>query len=313
VKINEAAGLLGLSREQTIELIVSGLNLPKSGQVQRLKADQAGTDYDITDEQLDVFLAAFEAEELGRWPPVAVRRSLLVESSHRCAVCHHATFLQFHHMIEFGKIGHHDPRHMLAVCGTCHDLCSKGFIDYVAQQEYKRRLEQPLWRAGVGDEAQWRKSDLQTLKTLLSTVPTDLLQRFVDLAESDRIPGEILVFWETFQGTVNSLMFHIYDQQLDEAVRRFYHAFDHSLSFGHCFARVSNARFVFVFIWPDPSCGGDATIQREEEHNRFHQSVGAMAIAFKELYDIVRRKYPEIDFVATDCAAWDAHRSYLKE
>src|SRR5262249_49572254 len=83
-----------------------------------------------------------EAEEPGRWPPAAVRRSLLVEAKHRCAICRDAAPIQFHHMLDWAKVRHHDPRHMLAVCGTCHSRCTNGFIDYRSQVAYKTQLTQ---------------------------------------------------------------------------------------------------------------------------------------------------------------------------
>jgi len=43
-------------------------------------------------------------------------------------------------MIVWAKIKHHDPKNMLAICGTCHDRCSKGQIDYKAQIMYKAKL-----------------------------------------------------------------------------------------------------------------------------------------------------------------------------
>jgi hypothetical protein len=44
-------------------------------------------------------------------------------------------------MLDWAKIQHHDPRHMLAICGTCHTRCTNGEIDYKAQVEYKTHLK----------------------------------------------------------------------------------------------------------------------------------------------------------------------------
>ena len=137
MNLAEVAGLLGLRREQVKTAITEGIALPVSGNVVTLQAVAAGTDYDITEESLDQFISRFHEEEPGKHPPVAVRRELLVESGHRCAVCGTVDPLHYHHMIEFAKVGHYDPTHMLVVCGNCHGRCTAGTIDYKSQRKYK--------------------------------------------------------------------------------------------------------------------------------------------------------------------------------
>src|SRR4051812_4057623 len=97
--INEVAGLLGYSRERVERLIAEGVALPKSGAVVNLAFTRQGATFDVSDEQFNEFVAKFEAEEPGRWPPVAVRRELLIEARHRCAICRDSAPLQFHHML----------------------------------------------------------------------------------------------------------------------------------------------------------------------------------------------------------------------
>lgn len=138
--INEVAGLLGYSRERAAKLIAEGIALPKSGAVVMLATTGQGDAADVSEQQFDEFVAKIEAEEPGRWPPAAVRRNLLVEAKHRCAICADSAPLQFHHMLDWAKIKHHDARHMLALCGTCHTRCTNGLIDYQAQLAYKRKL-----------------------------------------------------------------------------------------------------------------------------------------------------------------------------
>src|SRR5258708_5369873 len=138
--INEVAGLLGYSKERVERLIAEGLALPRSGVIATLQCTRQAGAMDVSDDQFNEFVGKFEAEEPGRWPPAAVRRELLVEATHRCAICHDSAPLQFHHMLDWAKIKHHDARHMLALCGTCHTRCSNGFIDYQAQLAYKNKL-----------------------------------------------------------------------------------------------------------------------------------------------------------------------------
>lgn len=140
MEVKEVAGLLGYSREKVLTIIRTGLELPKSKVKVKLAAMKRGSTYDVSEAKLNVFISRFEKEEPGRHPPVAVRRDLLVEARHKCAVCRERAPLQFHHMVEWGPPSHHDTAQMLAVCGTDHDLCTKGDIDYESQVKYKGKL-----------------------------------------------------------------------------------------------------------------------------------------------------------------------------
>jgi hypothetical protein len=140
--INEVAAFLGYSPERAERLVENGLVLPKTGTIVKLSSTKVGDRIDIGEDQFNEFVAAFEAEEPGRHPPAGVRRALLVESRHRCAICREGPPFQFHHMLDWAKLKHHDPHHMLTVCGTCHSRCTNGFIDYKAQVDYKTQIEQ---------------------------------------------------------------------------------------------------------------------------------------------------------------------------
>ncbi len=139
MNIKEAACLLGWKSEQVAAAIGKGVICGKWGKIS-LRAAKCGTDYEITDSDIDAFLQKFETEEPGRYPCLAVRRKLLIESRYKCAVCEADAPLQFHHIIEWAKLKHHDPKHMLAVCGICHDKIRLGQIDAKAQQEIKSKL-----------------------------------------------------------------------------------------------------------------------------------------------------------------------------
>jgi len=143
MNIRDATALLTWKREDVIAAIKRGVELPKSKERIKLLANPVGTDYDIPEDCLDNFIAAFEREEPGRHPPVSVRRALLCEANHRCAICRDSAPLQFHHILEFSRLSHHDAHHMLAVCGTCHDKISLGHIDNKGQYIYKQKLLTP--------------------------------------------------------------------------------------------------------------------------------------------------------------------------
>jgi len=142
MNVNEVAELLKMKREEVKIAIDEGVALPKSGEIICLKAHQINKQYDIDELDLDEFIDRFHQEEPGRHPPVKVRRELLVEARHSCAICGETTPIEYHHIIEFSKLGHYDSRHMLALCPTHHAMCTLGRIDTQEQYEYKRRLTQ---------------------------------------------------------------------------------------------------------------------------------------------------------------------------
>lgn len=141
MNLNEAASLLGVSKERAIMAIESGIETPRSRTRVRLSAVSLPHGYDVAQEDLDHFISTMEREEPGRHPPVAIRRLLLIESGYKCAVCRDSGPLEFHHIIEWATIKHHDPEHMLALCANCHGKITRyGEPDVSSQKLIKRRL-----------------------------------------------------------------------------------------------------------------------------------------------------------------------------
>ncbi len=172
--LKEAAALLGWNPESVSAAITAGIRTPVTKRFLKLKSAVINGEHHISDAQLQKFIDAFEAEEPGRHPPVHVRRELLVEAGHLCAICTDSAPLQFHHIIEFAELKHHDPSHMLAVCGTCHSKITLRQIDTIAQRMYKDRLG--MRRRLVG-----RATDALTADSLLRFSWTDLRGVIVEL------------------------------------------------------------------------------------------------------------------------------------
>ena len=140
MNLAEVASLLQLSRERARLAIDDGITT-SAGVLVRLPAVMLETGPDVTESDLDAFIRTFEEHEPGRHPPVAVRRALLIEAGYKCAICRGDAPLEFHHIVEWAKIKHHDPQQMFAVCANCHAKISRyGQPDLVAQKEIKRRL-----------------------------------------------------------------------------------------------------------------------------------------------------------------------------
>lgn len=137
MNLSEAAGLLLLTRERTKAAIVDGVVPGGQTQPIGLKAAAVGNDFEISEQDLDAFIAALEAAEPGRNPPIAVRRQLLCEARERCCICGEPGPLQFHHLIDWAKAPHHDPQHMMVLCSNCHGKCTVGQIEFTRQRFYK--------------------------------------------------------------------------------------------------------------------------------------------------------------------------------
>jgi hypothetical protein len=142
MNLKETASLLGWRREEVVTAISDGVETPKKKLRVKLQASKTDSDFDIQEEDIDFFLKQFEDEEPGRNPPVKVRRELLVECRYQCTICQSDAPLRFHHIIEWAKLKHHDPKHMLAICGSCHDKIGIGLIDAKSQREFKNNLIQ---------------------------------------------------------------------------------------------------------------------------------------------------------------------------
>ena len=303
--INEVASILCLSREQVIDIIQNGLLLRNTQTPITLSASTANQEYDITEQDLDAFIAECELKQPGRHPPVSVRRELLVEARHRCAICLDSAPLNFHHMIDWSRIGHHDPKRMLALCGTCHDRCTKRQIDYKSQLKYKAKLFE-LDRRYTSDfplDSRKRESDLSKIKRLFCSIDTSFLDLFFTQASRDIFLEPIFWFWEGFRKPVESTTFFLYDKTLLTLVHDFHAAWARILDYGSCFDRIHSSgkmgRFLFKHHYSQ---------QRQKQYEQFQFDLVNMEYAFRLLFQYVCEEFPELDLNETNEEAkkiWD--------
>lgn len=68
--------------------------------------------------------------------PSALRRRVLIEARHRCAICRHAT-VHVHHIIPWSECKNHEYSNLIAICPNCHDQAHRGDIDRQALLDYK--------------------------------------------------------------------------------------------------------------------------------------------------------------------------------
>ena len=73
--------------------------------------------------------------------PAEIRRAVLVEAGHRCAIprCGN-TDVDIHHIIPWETCKQHEYSNLIALCPVCHRRAHKGEIDKKSLQIYKHRL-----------------------------------------------------------------------------------------------------------------------------------------------------------------------------
>lgn len=73
--------------------------------------------------------------------PAELRRSVLVEAGHRCAIhtCR-ATQVDVHHIVPWRQLQEHHLENLIALCPNCHRQAERGEIDRKALLMYKARL-----------------------------------------------------------------------------------------------------------------------------------------------------------------------------
>ncbi|MEV6695063.1 HNH endonuclease signature motif containing protein [Micromonospora sp. NPDC051196] len=74
--------------------------------------------------------------------PAQLRRDLLVEAGHRCAIptCRQPTPLQLEHIEDWAKVQRHDFANMIVLCANCHARKTAGQIDRKSLHQYKANL-----------------------------------------------------------------------------------------------------------------------------------------------------------------------------
>lgn len=73
--------------------------------------------------------------------PTAIRREVLVEAGHRCAIptCRQ-TPVELAHITPWAKVREHRFENLIALCPTCHTRFDDGAIDRRAMLQYKANL-----------------------------------------------------------------------------------------------------------------------------------------------------------------------------
>ncbi|MFI0906764.1 HNH endonuclease [Streptomyces sioyaensis] len=73
--------------------------------------------------------------------PTALKRAVLVEAGHRCAIptCRQ-TPVELAHITQWAKVREHTFENLIALCPTCHTRFDRGEVDRKAMLQYKENL-----------------------------------------------------------------------------------------------------------------------------------------------------------------------------
>ena len=74
--------------------------------------------------------------------PADLRRQVLVEAGHRCAIptCRHIQ-VEVHHIIPWANCKEHKYNNLIALCPNCHRRADQGKIDRTSLRRYKANLQ----------------------------------------------------------------------------------------------------------------------------------------------------------------------------
>jgi hypothetical protein len=80
--------------------------------------------------------------------PTEIRRQILVEAGHRCAIqtCRNSVDIDIHHITPWAQCQEHAANNLIALCPNCHRMADKGKIDKFCLRKYKeicKKLLQP--------------------------------------------------------------------------------------------------------------------------------------------------------------------------
>ncbi|MGZ4929135.1 MAG: HNH endonuclease [Halobacteriota archaeon] len=78
----------------------------------------------------------------GRNIPAELKRLVLVEAGHRCAIpaCREQANVEIHHIEPYSKVKKHELGNLIALCPNCHAQADRNRIDKAALLMYKDNL-----------------------------------------------------------------------------------------------------------------------------------------------------------------------------
>jgi hypothetical protein len=69
--------------------------------------------------------------------PATMRRAVMLEAGHRCAVCGETSALDVHHIIPWEQVQKHEQANLICLCAVCHRRAGDNEMDRISLRQYK--------------------------------------------------------------------------------------------------------------------------------------------------------------------------------
>ena len=158
----------------------------------------------------------------------------------------------------------------------------------------------PMNEAYLTPEEKKRRSDISTLKLLLSSIHIPTLDEHL-VEAPHKVNNKVFHFWESFNAIVSSNLFYLYDERLRSLVSDVRQSWCESLSYGD---QYHGSPWGDAAFFSNP---GDMPLTDEQQRdwNAIEQSLRRLGDRFQELLQYVRESYLEVDIEESNRAAWE--------
>lgn len=153
-----------------------------------------------------------------------------------------------------------------------------------------------------------RQHDAKQIKWLFEQINIGAIDDYLE-----RLPKHITDaghhMWIGFKAVLDSSGFHLYDQEVDKAVNEMADAYGRTLAHDEVYESTPDGR-LHVF-----TRGFETPAREKKAADDVKAAQKDMRRAFRTLLDLVRSKFPQVDFDATDKVAWadyKAHRARVE-
>jgi len=192
------------------------------------------------------------------------------------------------------------------------DKSGKAQLTQVLKDAIKMIIEKspkkPHEEKEINPEEKKRKLDIENIYWILSSIHIPTFDNFLEEAPELLIYDQ-LHYFEGFSAILKSNKFYLYDKALLKKLKNIHSMLDKSLSYGHHYIFLSNARkskFTFPYDKED----------YEETMNDFRmliENINKLKKDFKNLISYIRENYLEINLTETSKKAFEDFLSYQSD
>jgi hypothetical protein len=166
--------------------------------------------------------------------PTDLKRQVLIESGHRCAIpqCRHSANVDVHHIIPWSECKKHDFDNLIALCPNCHRQVHDGKIDRKSLLKYKSNLRN-FGQVNTISASENLMLDRKTFERLKKVIPPSLFQRFKLSAFGDHKTMEILQPLYDFVNLCDDPTFVFKNQEFEDKKNQLYRVAKDAIEYIH--------------------------------------------------------------------------------